>query len=166
MRAASQYSRNLIEASLDPLVTISNDGKITDVNQATELATGVSRQELIGSDFSDYFTEPEKARQGYRQVFELGAINFAGVLAGRGRPKRGNHVPGTGELVYGDLPDAEVQAGEGSHCRDLAVSSDNHILPVLGDRPLAAVKNAAMKVSWTRLTSKNLLRITGVRVAR
>ncbi len=74
LRAASQYSRNLIEASLDPLVTISSDGKITDVNQATELATGASRQELIGSDFSDYFTEPEKARQGYRQVFELGAV--------------------------------------------------------------------------------------------
>ena len=24
---------------------------------------------VIGTDFSDYFTEPEKARQGYKQVF-------------------------------------------------------------------------------------------------
>ena len=57
--------RSLIEASLDPLVTISRDGKISDANAATELATGYSRQELIGTDFADYFTEPEKARQGY-----------------------------------------------------------------------------------------------------
>jgi len=30
-----QYARRLIEASLDPFVTISIDGKITDVNKAT-----------------------------------------------------------------------------------------------------------------------------------
>jgi PAS domain S-box-containing protein len=69
LREASLYTRNLIEVSLDPLVTISSDGKIMDVNRATELVTGVPRDELLGKDFSDYFTEPEKARQGYRQVF-------------------------------------------------------------------------------------------------
>ena len=70
MRTASLYSRSLIEASLDPLVTISADGKITDVNKATEDVTGVPREQLIGSDFSDYFTEPDKARAGYQQVFQ------------------------------------------------------------------------------------------------
>jgi len=72
--ATSLYTRNLIEASLDPLVTISVDGKITDVNKATELATGCSREELIGSDFSSYFTEPEKAAAGYKRVFTEGAV--------------------------------------------------------------------------------------------
>ncbi|HEY3420023.1 MAG TPA: PAS domain S-box protein, partial [Methanomassiliicoccales archaeon] len=47
---ASQYARSLIEASLDPLVTISADGKITDVNEATIKVTGVSRDNLIGTD--------------------------------------------------------------------------------------------------------------------
>ena len=74
IRDVSLYSRSLIEASLDPLVTISVEGKITDVNQATELATGCSREELIGSDFSDYFTEPEKAKIGYKQVFSEGFV--------------------------------------------------------------------------------------------
>jgi PAS domain S-box-containing protein len=69
LKAASLYARSLIEASLDPLVTISRDGKIMDVNKATEFVTGVSRNHLIGSDFLDYFTEPEKAREGYQQVF-------------------------------------------------------------------------------------------------
>ena len=36
--------------------------------------TGVPRDELIGSDFSDYFTEPEKAREGYQQVFREGLV--------------------------------------------------------------------------------------------
>jgi PAS domain S-box-containing protein len=73
-RLISAYNRSLIEASLDPLVTIDADGKITDVNAATEKVTGCTRQELIGTDFSDYFTEPEKARAGYQQVFRDGSV--------------------------------------------------------------------------------------------
>jgi PAS domain S-box-containing protein len=72
--ATSQYARSLLEASLDPLVTISADGKITDVNEATSKVTGLARQELIGTDFSDYFTEPEKAQAGYQQVFAQGFV--------------------------------------------------------------------------------------------
>jgi PAS domain S-box-containing protein len=68
LRTASLYTRSLIEASLDPFVTISPGGKITDVNRATEQVTGVSRERLIGDDFSNYFTEPEKARDGYQKV--------------------------------------------------------------------------------------------------
>ncbi len=74
LRAASLYTRSLIEAGLDPLVTISPEGKITDVNEATEQATGIPREHLIGSDFSDYFTEPEKARAGYQQVLSKGRV--------------------------------------------------------------------------------------------
>jgi len=73
-RAMSQYARSLIEASLDPLVTISPEGKITDVNEATIKVTGVQRERLIGTDFSDYFTEPEKAGAGYREAFSKGSV--------------------------------------------------------------------------------------------
>jgi PAS domain S-box-containing protein len=74
LRNASVYTRGLIEASLDPLVTISRDGKVMDVNKATELVTGKSREEIIGNDFSEYFTDPEKARKGYEEVFQKGFI--------------------------------------------------------------------------------------------
>ncbi len=74
LRLSNIYNRNLIETSLDALVTIGPDGKITDVNRATEKATGYLRNELIGTDFSDYFTEPKKARKGYQQVFKFGEV--------------------------------------------------------------------------------------------
>ncbi len=74
LKLANAYNRSLLEASLDPLVTIDAGGKITDVNVATEKVTGRSREELIGTDFSDYFTEPAKAKAGYQQVFEEGLV--------------------------------------------------------------------------------------------
>ena len=74
LRAASLYSRSLIEANLDPLVAISAEGKITDVNTATEKITGMGREKLIGSDFAGYFTAPEMARAGYQKVFEWGQV--------------------------------------------------------------------------------------------
>ncbi|MBC7694275.1 MAG: PAS domain S-box protein [Burkholderiales bacterium] len=74
-KQASQYARSLIEASLDPLVTISAEGKITDVNDASVKVTGIPREELIGTEFSNYFTEPDKAQDGYRQVFEKGFVS-------------------------------------------------------------------------------------------
>ena len=55
MRLSNIYNRSLIEASLDPLVTIGHDGKITDLNEATEQVTGYSRNELLGTDFTELF---------------------------------------------------------------------------------------------------------------
>jgi len=74
LHESARYTRNLIEVSLDPLVTISPEGKITDVNAATERITGYTRNYLIGTDFSDYFTDPDKARKGYRKAFDEGIV--------------------------------------------------------------------------------------------
>ena len=74
LRTAAAYARSLLEASLDPLVTISAGGKITDVNDASVTVAGVPREQIIGTDFSDYFTEPAKAREGYQRVFSEGFV--------------------------------------------------------------------------------------------
>jgi PAS domain S-box-containing protein len=74
LKELNLYNRNLIEVSIDPLVTISPEGKIQDVNVATEIATGLTRNDLIGTDFSEYFTEPDKACEGYLRVFSLGKV--------------------------------------------------------------------------------------------
>ena len=93
LREASAYHRRLIEASLDPLVTIGPDGRITDVNAATEAVTGRKRQDLIGTDFAEYFLEPERARAGYRKVLAEGLV--------RDYPLTIRHVSGhTTDVLY------------------------------------------------------------------
>nr|WP_262709539.1 ATP-binding protein [Flavobacterium caseinilyticum] len=74
LKLASQYSLSLIEASRDPLFTICPQGKITDTNEASVRVTGILRDKIIGSDFFDYFTEPQDARKAYQEVFDKGFI--------------------------------------------------------------------------------------------
>jgi PAS domain S-box-containing protein len=74
LKLASQYSLSLIEASRDPLFTISPEGMITDMNEATVRVTGVTREKLLGTSFLNYFTEPGKAREAYQQVFAKGFV--------------------------------------------------------------------------------------------
>ena len=74
----------MIEASLDPLVAISPEGKITDANQATVKLTGVPRDKLIGTSFSNYFTDSEKAEEIYRRVLSEGmAVDYPLTLRHR-----------------------------------------------------------------------------------
>src|SRR5665648_273194 len=61
---AAQYARSLIEVSLDPLMTISPEGKVTDVNEATVKITGVPREALIGTDFLSLIHISEPTRLG------------------------------------------------------------------------------------------------------
>ena len=73
----SRYARNLIEATLDPMIIIDVDGKIIDVNEAMEKATDKVREKLIGTGFSAYFVEEEKAQEAYKEVFKSGSVlNF------------------------------------------------------------------------------------------
>ena len=74
---AFDAARGMIESSLDSLVSISPEGMITDLNEATIKVTGVPRWELVGTAFSDYFTEPDKANEIYQRVFAEGmAVDY------------------------------------------------------------------------------------------
>ena len=68
------YTRSLIEANPDTMINIKQDGTIQDVNEAMVTATGIDRNQLVGQDFSSYFSDPEKARKGYEQVFADGSV--------------------------------------------------------------------------------------------
>ena len=74
LEEAHNYARGLIESSPDLMVTINSNGIITDVNEAAVNMTGVMRNLLVGSRFSEYFTDMEKAEEGVKQAFALGKV--------------------------------------------------------------------------------------------
>ena len=68
LRDQQFYTRSLIEANIDAIMTTDPDGIITDVNKQMEALTGCTRDELIGAPFKDYFTDPARAESAIRLV--------------------------------------------------------------------------------------------------
>ena len=74
LQGAQSYTRSLIESNIDALMTTDPLGIITDVNQQMEALTGLTRNELIGSPFKNYFTDPDRAEAGIQQVLKQGRV--------------------------------------------------------------------------------------------
>jgi len=86
LRDQQAYNRGLIESSVDGLITVDPMGTISDVNDRMCKMTGYTRAELIGTPFGDYFTEPDRAREGVQQTFEAGFVTeYALTLISRNR---------------------------------------------------------------------------------
>lgn len=83
-RETEFYTRSLIESSIDPLMTTDPFGNITDVNQQMEEITGYKRNELIGTPFKNYVTDPARAEEGIRRVLlEKKLINYELIVRAR-----------------------------------------------------------------------------------
>jgi PAS domain S-box-containing protein len=155
-KQAAEYARSLIEAALDPLVTISPEGKITDVNEATVKVTGLAREKLIGTDFSDYFTEPGKAREGYQQVFSKGFVTdypltirhkdgrLTDVLynASVYRDTRGNVLG-----VFAAARDVTAQKQAAQYARSLIEASLDPLVTISPEGKITDVNEATVKVT-------------------
>ena len=68
LRDQQFYTRSLIEANIDAIMTTDPVGIITDVNKQMESLTDCTRDELIGAPFKKYFTDPERAEAGIALV--------------------------------------------------------------------------------------------------
>jgi PAS domain S-box-containing protein len=68
LRDQQFYTRSLIESNIDAIMTTNPSGIITDVNKQMEALTGCTRDELIGAPFKNFFTDPERAEAGIKQV--------------------------------------------------------------------------------------------------
>ena len=155
-KQASQYARSLIEASVDPLVTISPEGKITDVNEATVKVTGVRREKLVGTDFSNYFTEPDKAREGYQRVFEKGFVTDYPLtirhVEGRVTDVLYNasvYKDGWGKVlgVFAAARDITAQKQASQYARSLIEASVDPLVTISPEGKVTDVNEATVKVT-------------------
>src|SRR3989454_9158365 len=74
LKATQFYTRSLIESNIDALMTTDPLGIITDVNQQMVALTGYLREDLIGTPFKDFFTDPARAEEGIRLVLREGRV--------------------------------------------------------------------------------------------
>jgi PAS domain S-box-containing protein len=74
LRDQQFYTRSLIEANIDAIMTTDPSGIITDVNNQMEALTGRSREELIGTAFKNYFTDSARAEASIQKVLRVGKV--------------------------------------------------------------------------------------------
>jgi PAS domain S-box-containing protein len=70
----NRYNRSLIETNMDALMTVNQSGKITDVNNAAGIITGLAREKLIGADFLKLFADEIEASTAFDAVQEEGSV--------------------------------------------------------------------------------------------
>ena len=90
LREAQAYNRGLLESSIDGLVTVDQALSITDVNEAMCGMAGKPRDQIIGSFFPNYFTEPSRAEESVRQTFAQGSVADYQLLL---RAAAGREIP-------------------------------------------------------------------------
>ena len=86
LRESQEYNRGLIESNIDALMTTDPLGYHHRRQQADVRDDRPSREELIGTPFKIYFTEPQRAEDGIRKVlaedqvtnYELTMVNQDG----------------------------------------------------------------------------------------
>ena len=89
LRDQQFYTRSLIEANIDAIMTTDPSGLITDVNNQMESLTGRSRDELIGELFKNNFTDPVRAKAAIKRVLREGKVTDYELTA---RAKDGNET--------------------------------------------------------------------------
>jgi PAS domain S-box-containing protein len=99
LRDQQFYTRSLFESNIDALMTTDPSGIITDVNKQMELLTGCTRDELIGSPFKTYFTDPELAEKSIGLVLsEKKVTNYE--LTARARDGKETEVSYNATILY------------------------------------------------------------------
>lgn len=106
LRASHRYTRSLIESNFDALMTTDTRGFISDVNRRMETLTGYDRDELIGTAFNLYVTEPELAEKVLQKVLRDTTVADCELTA---RSKNGEETMVSYSAATFNDPDGKVR---------------------------------------------------------
>ncbi|MFQ6606876.1 MAG: PAS domain S-box protein, partial [Fidelibacterota bacterium] len=72
LKAAQEYSQNLIDSSLDMIIAVDNQRKIIEFNHAAEKTFGYTKKEVIGKHINMLYASADQGRRVHRRTLELG----------------------------------------------------------------------------------------------
>jgi two-component system, sensor histidine kinase and response regulator len=74
LRESQEYTRGLIESSIDAMIVVDRELRITDINEQLAKLTEVPKRFLIGSRFDSYFADPARAKAAVEQTLVDGFV--------------------------------------------------------------------------------------------
>jgi PAS domain S-box-containing protein len=90
LREAHEYTRGLIESSIDAMVIVDGEMHIVDGNEQLARLTEIPKKVLFGSPFESIFVDPQAARQAIQKTFADGFVTNVGLLV---RAASGKEIP-------------------------------------------------------------------------
>jgi two-component system, sensor histidine kinase and response regulator len=90
LREAQEYTRGLIESSVDAMVIVNPDLRISDSNARLAQLTELPKKSLFGSPFDGYFTESPRAREAIEKVLKDGHVTNVDLTL---RTASGKEIP-------------------------------------------------------------------------
>ena len=78
LRSSREYAQNIINSSLDMIVSVDNDRRIVEFNRAAEETFGYRKEEVMGKDVNLLYPSPEEGEKLREKV--LKTENFVGEI--------------------------------------------------------------------------------------
>ncbi len=90
LRAAQEYTRGLIESSIDAMVVVDGELHIIDANEQLAKLTELPKKVLMGSAFDEYFVDRSAARNAINKTFADGYVTNVDLLL---KSASGHEIP-------------------------------------------------------------------------
>lgn len=74
LRASEQYAHNIVDSSLDIIIAVDNQRRITEFNHAAEEAFGYKRDEVIGKHIGFLYADVKQGQNIHQAVFHQGTL--------------------------------------------------------------------------------------------
>jgi PAS domain S-box-containing protein len=75
LRASHEYTRSIIDSSLDMIVAVDRDRKITEFNKAAQAVFGYSAEEVLGKDVTILYADPSTSHSIGETLRENGQVS-------------------------------------------------------------------------------------------
>ena len=72
VRTSRDYARNMIDSSIDMIISVDGERKITEFNKTAEKTFGYSREEILGKSVDVLYADPQEGIQAHQTTIKKG----------------------------------------------------------------------------------------------
>jgi len=113
LRKSEQYVRNIIDSSLDMIITVDNERRIVEFNRAAQETFGYTRDQVLGKHINLLYANQVQSRAVHRSA--ISSDSFTGEVANRRK---------NGEVFYSFVSTAVMRNAQGEPIGIVGVSRD------------------------------------------
>jgi len=133
LKESREFARNLIDSSLDMIIAVDNNRRITEFNVAAQKTFGYTRDEIFGQDSSILYADRAEAIRIEKKIAQTGHL-----------AEQVSHRRKNGEIFPAFLSASQLKNGQGEPLGVMGVSRDITELKKAEEQNIRAERLAAL----------------------